>query len=207
MGVSAQILVYTAWLVAAIAAVGAVYHTLARRDLRRDRAALSELGIEVARHVSPWLRRIRERFSPMTPEERADYQVRKATGVRVTLFLLIPLLILANYWGGKEWGAVLVVCTLFLLPTGTLPFSVAHTHLLRLIGARGPIVSTATGMLLGAVVGALIPWNDGIMKPAAIYGGVYGLLIGLGNTSIFAPRLVADDRPRTLEEQARADGL
>jgi hypothetical protein len=210
MGISAQILVYTAWLVVAIAVVGAIYLSLARRDLLRDRAVLSGYGAKVARrvsaHVSPRLRLIRARSQPMTPAARAGFQSHKSAGVRVALFLMVPLLILGYRWAGREWGLVAVLCGLIYVPAVTIPFSIAHTYLLRMIGTRGPIVSTATGLVLGLVVGRSLQ-DFGFMKLAVIYGAVYGLIIGLGNTSLAAPGLIPDDRPRTLEEQARADGL
>ena len=209
MGISAQILVYTAWLIVAIAAAGAIYLSLARRDLRRDRARLSELEARVerqtSRHLSPRLRLLRERFQPMTPAARAEFQTQKTAGIRVALFLMVPLLILGYFWGGSEWGPAVVFSGFLYVPMVTIPLSVAHSHLLRLIGARGPFASTAIGLVLGLIAGRFLQ-VFGLMKVAIIYGAVYGLIIGLGNTSLAAPGLIADDRPRTLEEQAEADG-
>ena len=208
MELGAQIIYYTIWLVVAIAAGGIIYHSLRRRDLRRDRAALSEAGAKVAREVSPILRLLRERTQPMTAIEREDFRVQRSKGIRVAFWLMIPLLILGYRWGGKEWGLLVALVGLIYVPVFTLPFSIAHTYLLRLAGHRGAIVSTAIGALLGLIVG-WVARNANVMpvKLALIYGAVYGLIVGLGNTSLYAPGLIADDRPRTLEEQAKADGL
>lgn len=204
MELGAQIIYYTVWLVVAIAAGGIVNYSLARRDLRRDRAALSEAGARIARHLRPLLR---ARPKPV-PTEPTELRRQLSAGYRVTRWLMIPLLILGYRMGGTQWGLVVVLIGLFYVPAFTLPFSWVHTHLLRLIGYRGPIVSTAIGALLGLIGGVVLQHESLMeMKVALVYGSVYGLIIGLGNTSLVAPGLVTDNRPRTLEEQERADGL
>jgi hypothetical protein len=202
----ALILYYTVWVVVAIAAAGIIYHTLAARDLRRDRAVLKERAKIVARLVLAVRQTLRDRSRELTPTEKIDLQKQKSVGVRVSLYLMVPLLWLAWRYGGNEWGLVMALCGLFIIPALTLPISVAHTYLLRFIGFRGPLTSTATGALLGAALARMMMQPDYI-KAFTIYGAVYGLLIGLGNTALFAPRIIADDRPRTLEEQAKADRL
>ncbi len=203
MELGAQILYYTVWLVVAIAAGGILYHTLARRDLRRDRATIAGAGARVASEVSPLLRWVRAKSQPMTASE---FRAQVSVGIRVTLWLIIPLLLLGYRYGGRQWGLVLVLCGLVIVPAFTIPFSLLHTFLLRAIGFRGPIVSSAIGLVLG-VVGSRFFRDWGLVKLATTYGGIYGLIIGLGNTSLYAPGIVTDDRPRTLEEQERADGL
>ena len=203
MELRALIIYYTVWLVVAIAGAGIVYNLLARRDLRRDRAELSARSRTLLRRLLPTLR---ERWRPLTPPEREELQHQKATGIRVSLWLMIPVLGALGYWAGTQWWLAVVLSGIFIVPAFTLPISVAHTYLLRFFGHHGPIISTAIGVLLGTVLTVVLRRPD-YMKALAIYGGVYGLIIGLGNTSIFAPGLVADDRPRTFEEQAKIDGL
>jgi hypothetical protein len=203
MELRALIVYYTVWLVVAIASGGIIYHLLARRDLRHDRAAISARSVTMLRPLSQALL---ERSRPSTPAERDEFQNQKAVGVRVSLWLTIPAVAFLAYGAGREWWLANAFVGLVIVPAFGLPMSVTHTYLLRLFGYRGPAISTATGVLLGVVLSLIVRHPD-YTKALAIYGGVYGLIIGLGNTSIFARRPVGDDRPRTLEEQARADGL
>src|SRR3954468_15227974 len=59
MEIGAQILYYTALLVVAIAAGGIIYHTVVKRDLRRDRAAVFELGSTAAGSIAPYVEPLR----------------------------------------------------------------------------------------------------------------------------------------------------
>ena len=205
MELGAQILYYTVWLVVAIAGSGIVYHSLAQRDLRRDTTALRERGKRVGRPVATLMKTLRERLRRLPPDARIEFQRQQSVGIRVSLFLVIPVLALGAYLDSDHsievvvWGSIIV-------PALTLPISVAHTYMLRLLGSRGVVTSTVTGVVLGVVFINLLRQPD-FTKGFAIYGGVYGLIIGLGNTSLFAPPRIADDGPRTLEEQARVDGL
>jgi|SRR6185312_1653011 len=205
MELGARILYYTVWLVVAIAGSGIVYHSLARRDLRSDTTAIKERGKRVGRPVATLMKTLRERLRPLPPAARIEFQGQQSVGIRVSLFLVIPVLALGAYLDSGHaievvvWGAMIV-------PALTLPIGVAHTYLLRFLGSRGVVTSTVTGVVLGIVFINLLRQPD-FTKGFAIYGGVYGLIIGLGNKSLFAPPRIADDAPRTLEEQARADGL
>jgi hypothetical protein len=207
MEIGPQILVYTAWLVVAIAGVGLVQHLLARRDLRRDRAVIMKLGANVVGHGGSLLRAYRATFNDRPPISSDEFRKQLSTGFRVTLFLVIPIALLGGHFVGRGgWELVVFLMALFIVPAFTLPASLVHTHILRLLGARGPLASIGTGVFLGVIAPAILSQPE-IVKVSAIYGGVYGLIVGLGNTAIVAPGLIPDNRPRTLEEQAKADGL
>lgn len=207
MEIGPQILVYTAWLVVAIAGGGLIKHLLAQRDLRRDRAVVTKAGAKVARQGDSLLRAYRERFNDRPPMGSDEFKKQQSTGVRVALYLVIPVALLGGHFLGRGgWELVVFLVALLYVPAFTVPGSLVHTQILWLLGARGPVASIGTGVFLGAVAPAIMSHPE-IIKVTAGYGAVYGLIIGLGNTAIAAPGLIPDNRPRTLEEQAKADGL
>lgn len=199
------ILILAALLVVAIVVGWAINIAAAQRDSGSGRAVLSDVAARVAPYLWQRPRAVPRPKEPSTPDHRSEFLDRKAVGVRVTLYLTVPIVILAGYVGGKDWGLVMVLVAPFSLLV-TLPLSVAHTYLLAYLKARGLLVSTAAGLLLGLIAGIVVP-EEGLAKVSTIYGGVYGFIIGLGHTSLLARSHIADSGPRTLKEQARIDGL
>src|SRR3954467_9862802 len=101
MEIGPQILVYTAWLVVAIAGGGLIKHLLAQRDLRRDRAVIGRGGANAAGHGGSLLRAYRARFNDRPPISSDDFKKQRSTGYRVTLFLVIPVALLGGYFVGR----------------------------------------------------------------------------------------------------------
>src|SRR5438045_8269764 len=101
MEIGPQILVYTAWLVVAIAGGGLIKHLLAQRDLHHDRSVIVKLGANAAGHGASLLRAYRARFNDRPPISSDEFKKQLSTGVRVTLFLIVPIALLGGHFVGR----------------------------------------------------------------------------------------------------------
>jgi hypothetical protein len=172
MKIDLEILVRAAWVVVALAAVAPFI--LGR--LQGDGALLQLL---------------RSKVQPILPIDHSELKDQMGTGVRVALFLTIPITLAYAYFQDHGWWLVAILSGAVLVPMVTIPLTLAHTVLLRFLSFRGPFVSVAAGLVVGAIAGRIVA-NGEYARAFIIYGGVYGLIIGLGRTKLAAPGLVPE---------------
>jgi hypothetical protein len=149
------------------------------------------------------LRFLRSRCDPVLPIDRAQLRAEMRIGVRVTLYLVAPVLIYGAYAvGGSKWWLVVILCGVIMVPMVTIPMSIAHTVLLRLLAFHGPVVSIALGLVIGSLAGNFVRDQDASLATAFVfYGGVYGLFIGIAHMSLAAPSIVRENVTDTPQEQ------
>jgi hypothetical protein len=172
MKIDLEILVRAAWVVVAFAAVAPFILGRVKGD-----GAL--------------LRLLRSKAQPILPIDHSELKDQMGAGVRVSLFLTIPIVIAYAYFQGRGWGLVIILLGAVVVPMVTIPLALAHTVLIRFLSYRGPFVSVAAGLVVGAIAGRIVASGE-YARPFIIYGAVYGLIIGLGRTKLAAPGLVPE---------------
>jgi hypothetical protein len=179
-----QIVMYAAWVIVAIAAAAPFILSRMQGDERL-------LGI------------LRSRSRPILPIDRSELQDQIGAGIRVVLVLTVAALIVVAFLSGKDGWLAVIVYGGMAAPFLTIPMSVVHTVLIRFLGFRGPFVSLAAGVVVGTLASRITRDPD-FTAPEVIFGGVYGLIVGLRHAMVTRRGTVPEEGTDTFEEPPEA---
>jgi hypothetical protein len=206
--IDSQILVYIALVIVAVAGAVAINLRLARSDPDRRNTAGTTFGSDSSAYFASLLRVLRFRSKVTGPVHRSELQDQFGVGIRVALLLTVVGLLAGAFVIGvfgpeRDWWLAVIVFGLMVAPFLTILLSVAHTFIMRFLSVRGPVVSTAMGIVLG-LLASLITRDEAFAKPFAIYGGAYGLIVWFRRVMPANPGLVSDARTDPDEEPPKA---